>query len=103
MTLFTQIIAFSTRLFSVLRFESVIHEFDPYFNFRSTKVLVDEGFYEFNNWFDDFSWYPLGRVVGGTVFPGLSFRFPRPFLSFSPSLKCRFHLLLFLSLSPKES
>lgn len=37
------ILAFSTRLFSVLRFESVIHEFDPYFNYRSTKYLVEQG------------------------------------------------------------
>lgn len=26
--------------FSVLRYESVIHEFDPYFNYRSTIKLV---------------------------------------------------------------
>eukprot|EP01100_Stratorugosa_tubuloviscum_P015335 TRINITY_DN8745_c0_g1_i1.p1 TRINITY_DN8745_c0_g1~~TRINITY_DN8745_c0_g1_i1.p1 ORF type:complete len:722 (+),score=330.85 TRINITY_DN8745_c0_g1_i1:40-2205(+) len=65
------IIAFSTRLFSVLRFESVIHEFDPYFNFRSTKYLVNEGIYNFINWFDEYSWYPLGRIIGGTVYPGL--------------------------------
>jgi len=65
------VVAFATRLFSVLRFESVIHEFDPYFNFRSTKFLVNEGFYNFLNWFDEFSWYPLGRIVGGTVYPGL--------------------------------
>jgi len=65
------ILAFSTRLFSILRFESVIHEFDPYFNFRSTKYLVNEGFYNFLNWFDDQAWYPLGRIVGGTIYPGL--------------------------------
>jgi len=65
------VLAFCTRLFSVLRFESVIHEFDPYFNFRSAKYLVDKGWYDFYNWFDDFSWYPLGRVVGGTVYPGI--------------------------------
>ena len=23
------------------------------------------------NWFDPYSWYPLGRVVGGTLYPGL--------------------------------
>ncbi|CAO3638108.1 unnamed protein product [Mucor hiemalis] len=34
-------------------------------------MLVKDGFYEFWNWFDDRSWYPLGRVVGGTVYPGL--------------------------------
>jgi dolichyl-diphosphooligosaccharide--protein glycosyltransferase len=65
------ILAFATRLYSVLRYESVIHEFDPYFNFRSTKYLVNEGFYNFLNWFDESSWYPLGRIVGGTVYPGL--------------------------------
>jgi len=26
---------------------------------------------EFWNWFDPTAWYPLGRVVGGTIFPGL--------------------------------
>ncbi|XP_026683685.1 dolichyl-diphosphooligosaccharide--protein glycosyltransferase subunit STT3A [Diaphorina citri] len=57
--------AFSTRLFSVLRFESVIHEFDPYFNYRTTKFLVEEGYYKFHNWFDDRAWYPLGRIIGG--------------------------------------
>lgn len=30
-----------------------------------------EGFYEFWNWFDSDSWYPLGRVIGGTVYPGI--------------------------------
>lgn len=63
--------AFSIRLFSVLRYESVIHEFDPYFNYRSTIKLVTEGFHEFWNWFDSDSWYPLGRVIGGTVYPGI--------------------------------
>lgn len=57
--------AFATRLFSVLRFESVIHEFDPYFNYRTTKFLAEEGFYQFHNWFDDRVWYPLGRIIGG--------------------------------------
>ncbi|EGC36923.1 STT3 subunit of oligosaccharyl transferase [Dictyostelium purpureum] len=65
------VLAFSTRLFSVLRYESVIHEFDPYFNYRSTIHLVKEGFYSFLNWFDERSWYPLGRIVGGTIYPGL--------------------------------
>lgn len=58
-------LAFATRLFSVLRFESVIHEFDPYFNYRTTKYLAENGFYSFHNWFDDRVWYPLGRIIGG--------------------------------------
>ena len=53
------------------RFESVIHEFDPYFNYRTTKYLSERGFYNFHNWFDDRAWYPLGRIIGGTIYPGL--------------------------------
>ncbi len=49
----------------------MIHEFDPYFNFRTTKYLAHEGFLEFLNWFDDRGWYPLGRTIGGTIYPGL--------------------------------
>lgn len=26
---------------------------------------------EFWNWFDNTAWYPLGRTVGGTLYPGL--------------------------------
>ncbi|KAH9818459.1 dolichyl-diphosphooligosaccharide-protein glycosyltransferase [Melampsora americana] len=64
-------VAISSRLFSVIRYESIIHEFDPWFNYRATKVLTEQGFYAFWNWFDDTAWYPLGRVVGGTIYPGL--------------------------------
>jgi asparagine N-glycosylation enzyme membrane subunit Stt3 len=53
----------------VVKYESVIHEFDPYFNYRVTTFLTKEGFYNLWNWFDDRTWYPLGRVVGGTVYP----------------------------------
>ncbi|KAF2459921.1 putative oligosaccharyl transferase subunit [Lineolata rhizophorae] len=63
--------AVSSRLFSVVRFESIIHEFDPWFNFRATKYLVENGFYSFWDWFDDRTWHPLGRVTGGTLYPGL--------------------------------
>jgi dolichyl-diphosphooligosaccharide---protein glycosyltransferase len=49
---------FLSRLFSIIRFESIIHEFDPWF------------IYNFLNWFDELVWYPLGRSVGGTIYPG---------------------------------
>lgn len=65
------VLAFAIRLFSVLRYESMIHEFDPYFNYRTTLFLTRNGFYEFWNWFDSESWYPLGRIIGGTLYPGL--------------------------------
>ncbi|XP_070712300.1 dolichyl-diphosphooligosaccharide--protein glycosyltransferase subunit STT3B-like [Pempheris klunzingeri] len=61
------------RQYSVLKFESIIHEFDPWFNYRSTKYYVEHGFYEFLNWLDDTAWYPLGRMIGTSVFPGLMY------------------------------
>ncbi|XP_060560067.1 dolichyl-diphosphooligosaccharide--protein glycosyltransferase subunit STT3B-like [Ruditapes philippinarum] len=65
------LVGFSSRLFAVIRFESIIHEFDPWFNYRATHYMVNHGFYNFLNWFDERAWYPLGRIVGGTVYPGL--------------------------------
>lgn len=29
--------------------------------------MVENGYYNFLNWFDERAWYPLGRIVGGTV------------------------------------
>ncbi|KAL4580381.1 hypothetical protein LXL04_016572 [Taraxacum kok-saghyz] len=66
------VLAFSIRLFSVIKYESVIHEFDPYFNYRVTQFLTKNEIYDFWNWFDDRTWYPLGRVIGGAVYPGLT-------------------------------
>ena len=67
------LIAFGIRIFSVIKFESIIHEFDPWFNFRATKYLNTYGRRAFTYWFDTQSWYPLGRYVGKTVFPGLMY------------------------------
>ncbi|PAV89310.1 hypothetical protein WR25_05725 [Diploscapter pachys] len=64
-------VGFASRLFAIIRFESIIHEFDPWFNYRATAHMVQHGFYNFLNWFDERAWYPLGRIVGGTVYPGL--------------------------------
>jgi asparagine N-glycosylation enzyme membrane subunit Stt3 len=69
-------VATLVRVFSVIRYESIIHEFDPWFNFRATKFLVNNDFREFWNFFDSESWYPLGRNVGATVYPGLMVTLP---------------------------
>ena len=65
------VMAFFVRIFSVIRYESIIHEFDPWFNYRATQYLAKEGLYGLWNWFDSESWYPLGRSIGGTIYPGL--------------------------------
>lgn len=44
---------------------------NPRFNYRATRYFVEHGWDDFINWFDERAWYPLGRIVGGTVYPGL--------------------------------
>jgi len=41
-------------------------EFDPFFNFRATEYIVENGFIEYFTWDDDKSWYPHGRNVSAT-------------------------------------
>jgi len=43
-----------------------LNEFDPFFNFRATKFIVDNGCVEYFAWHDDKSWYPDGRNVSAT-------------------------------------
>ncbi|SBS83507.1 dolichyl-diphosphooligosaccharide--protein glycosyltransferase subunit STT3, putative (STT3) [Plasmodium ovale curtisi] len=64
-------LSFLLRLFSVIRNEAIIHEYDPYFNYKMTKILNEKGFYKFWNYFDVKSWFPFGRTTGQTLFPGL--------------------------------
>jgi dolichyl-diphosphooligosaccharide--protein glycosyltransferase len=41
-------------------------EFDPFFNFRATEYIVENGFLEYFTWHDDKSWYPNGRDISHT-------------------------------------
>jgi dolichyl-diphosphooligosaccharide--protein glycosyltransferase len=43
-----------------------LNEFDPFFNFRATEYIVENGFSEYFEWNDDKSWYPIGRDVSAT-------------------------------------
>ncbi|MEM3172539.1 MAG: peptidylprolyl isomerase [Candidatus Nitrosotenuis sp.] len=43
-----------------------LNEFDPFFNYRATKFIVENGIPEYFKWHDDMSWYPFGRDVAGT-------------------------------------
>ena len=40
-----------------------LNEFDPFFNYRATQYMVDNGISEYYEWHDDLSWYPSGRDV----------------------------------------
>jgi dolichyl-diphosphooligosaccharide--protein glycosyltransferase len=43
-----------------------LNEFDPFFNFRATQYLVDNGLSAYVHWHDNMSWYPNGRDVFST-------------------------------------
>merc|ERR1719311_485885 len=63
--------AYDIRLYAIKIYGRVIHEFDPWFNYRATVYLADNGWYKFSRWFDYTAWYPLGRPVGTTIYPGM--------------------------------
>ena len=43
-----------------------LNEFDPFFNYRATQFIVDNGFGAYFDWNDDMSWHPHGRDVSAT-------------------------------------
>jgi len=63
--------AYHIRMYAIHTYGYVIHEFDPWFNYRATEYLAERGWHAFFHWFDYMSWYPLGRPVGTTIFPGM--------------------------------
>ena len=63
------IIAFSVSF--LVRFQGAeygyeLNEFDPFFNFRATQYLLENGLTEYLDWHDQLSWYPNGRDVSAT-------------------------------------
>ena len=43
-----------------------LNEFDPFFNYRATNYLLENGINAYINWHDDMSWHPEGRNVFAT-------------------------------------
>ncbi|MEX0861800.1 STT3 domain-containing protein [Nitrosopumilus sp.] len=43
-----------------------LNEFDPFFNYRATQYIVDNGIPAYFEWNDSLSWYPHGRDVSST-------------------------------------
>ena len=62
-------LAFSSALimrFYPIKYGYYLNEFDPYFDYRATKFIVDNGLNAYLQWHDTMSWYPEGRDVAGT-------------------------------------
>jgi len=43
-----------------------LNEFDPFFNFRATEFIVENGLTKYFEWHDEMSWYPEGRDISAT-------------------------------------
>jgi dolichyl-diphosphooligosaccharide--protein glycosyltransferase len=50
-----------------------LSEFDPYFHYDVTEYIVQNGFSSWSDWHTTRAWYPTGRDIGLTSFPGLPF------------------------------
>ncbi len=62
------ILALSFTISVLLRSQSAdfgfeLNEFDPFFNYRATQYIVDNGIGAYFEWNDDLSWYPTGRDI----------------------------------------
>ncbi len=62
------VLALSFTVSFLLRSQAVdfgfeLNEFDPFFNYRATQYMVDNGIAEYFEWNDELSWYPHGRNV----------------------------------------
>lgn len=65
------ILALAFTISFLLRSQSVhygfeLTEFDPFFNYRASQYIVDNGINAYFEWNDALSWYPLGRDISST-------------------------------------
>jgi dolichyl-diphosphooligosaccharide--protein glycosyltransferase len=66
------VLAFVIRLLP-MRWGTYLSEFDPYFQYRVTEHMVENGFFAWASWHDSMRWYPYGHEVSITALPGLPF------------------------------
>jgi len=56
-----------------VRWGFYLSEFDPYQQYRMTEYVVKNGFTYWFSWYDHMTWYPWGRDVPTTNYPGVAF------------------------------
>ena len=54
-----------------IKYGFFLNEFDPYFDYRASKFIVDNGLDAYWKWHDTMSWFPEGRDVPKTSQSGL--------------------------------
>lgn len=65
------VLAISFSLSTMVRSQALdygfeLNEFDPFFNYRATNYMVENGLPAYMEWHDDMSWHPTGRDVSRT-------------------------------------
>lgn len=56
-----------------LQYGAYFTAFDPLFQYRATQYVVENGFASWWNWHDSLSWYPMGRNIANSAYPGIPF------------------------------
>ena len=63
-------VAFVLRAYPI-KYGFYLNEFDPFFDYRATSYIVDNGIDAYFKWHDFMSWYPEGRDIPATSQSGL--------------------------------
>jgi dolichyl-diphosphooligosaccharide--protein glycosyltransferase len=66
------VLAFTIRLLP-MHWGYYLSEFDPYFEYRVTKDMVQNGPLHWLSWQDQMSWWPWGTNIGANTFPGVEY------------------------------
>jgi asparagine N-glycosylation enzyme membrane subunit Stt3 len=56
-----------------VRWGAYMDAFDPLFQLRVTEYVVENGFSSWFTWHDTMSWYPWGRDIATSSYPGVPF------------------------------
>ncbi len=56
-----------------LQYGAYLTAFDPLFQYRATEYVVENGYVAWWTWHDDLSWYPMGRNIAASAYPGIPF------------------------------
>ena len=65
-------LALGVRLFP-FKWGPYLTAYDPYFQYRATKYIIENGFQAWFTWKDEMSWYPYGRDIANSAYPGVPF------------------------------
>ncbi|MGQ9720374.1 MAG: STT3 domain-containing protein [Candidatus Jordarchaeum sp.] len=67
------IIALSIRCIPFFLYPAYIRAFDPWLQYRCALYVVTYGFDSWYSWYDHASWYPIGRDMSQSFYPGTPF------------------------------